>query len=164
MEGLRFERLLVTKLYSRDANYNKRWECICDCGSTTIVLGDKLKNGNTKSCGCLGKEVRESLMRKADEERRLYTKRSWTAMMGRCYNPKYPSYPRYGEKGIVVCDRWRFGENDKTGWECFFTDMGPKPTGCSIDRVDNSKGYFIENCRWADKFQQANNKRKRTPI
>ena len=158
MEGLRFERLLVTKLHSRDANYNKRWECICDCGNTAIVLGDKLKNGSTKSCGCLANELRKALMRKADEERRLYTKKSWQAMMGRCYNIKYPSYHRYGEKGIVVCDRWRFGEEGKTGWECFFEDMGPKPTGHSIDRIDNTKGYFLENCRWADKFTQAKNR------
>ena len=161
MEGTRFGRLVVSKLHSRDANYNKRWECACDCGNTTVVLGDKLKTGNTKSCGCLAKETREALIRKADEERRDYTRNSWTAMLGRCHNPKYPSYSRYGEKGITVCERWRFGEEGKTGWECFFEDMGPKPTGHSIDRIDNDKGYFLANCRWADKFQQANNRKKK---
>jgi len=162
MEGNRFGRLIIVKLHSKDRNYNKRWECICDCGKTTVVLADKLKNGNTKSCGCLATEVRTALVKKADEERRDYTRNSWTAMLGRCHNPKYPSYPRYGEKGITVCDRWRFGEAGSTGWECFFADMGPKPTGHSIDRIDNSKGYYLENCRWADKFQQAANRKKRT--
>jgi len=162
MENNRYGFLTVVKLHSKDANYNKRWLCKCDCGNTTVVLGDKLKTGNTKSCGCYGKKVKEAAMKKADEERRLYTKRSWTAMLGRCHNPKYPSYIRYGAKGIAVCDRWRFGENGKTGWLCFFEDMGPKPTGCSIDRIDGTKGYTPDNCRWATKTEQARNKLPRT--
>lgn len=160
MEQKRFGLLVVQSLHSQDGNYNKRWFCLCDCGAVKVVLGDKLKNGNTKSCGCLGKAYRENLVRVADEERRLYTKNSYQAMMGRCYNPKSPSFSKYGAVGLGVCDRWRFGENGKTGWLCFFEDMGPKPTGYSIDRLDNTKGYSPDNCRWATKEQQLANRRR----
>ena len=161
MEGKVFGRLTVIELHSRDNNYNKRWLCQCNCGNMHVVLGDKLKIGKVKSCGCLGNEMRAALMAKADQERRLYTKKSWQAMVGRCTDPKYRSYKRYGERGIKVCDRWLHGENGKTGWLCFFEDMGPKPTGYSIDRIDNYKGYHPDNCRWATGKEQAQNKRKK---
>ena len=158
METQRFGRLTVIALHSRDRNYNKRWICRCDCGTETIVLGDKLKSGNTKSCGCYAEEFRTALMTKADTERRLYTKKSYQAMIGRCTDPKYPSYARYGGRGIAVCKRWLKGENGKSGWTCFYEDMGPKPTGYSIDRIDGTKGYFPDNCRWATREEQAKNK------
>jgi len=151
--------LVVQALHSKDRKYNKRWVCLCDCGTTKVVLGDKLKSGNTKSCGCLQAEVRAKLVQTADEERRTYTKNSYTAMIGRCTNPSYPGYIKYGARGVTVCDRWRFGENGKTGWLCFFEDMGPKPTGHSIDRINNEQGYTPENCRWATQQQQIENRR-----
>lgn len=159
MDGTRFGRLVVQVLHSKDRKHNKRWVCLCDCGATKVVLGDKLKSGNTKSCGCLQAEVRAALIKTADEERRTYTKNSYTAMIGRCTNPSYPNYIKYGARGVTVCDRWRLGENGKTGWLCFFEDMGPKPTGHSIDRIDNEKGYTPENCRWATQQQQTENRR-----
>jgi hypothetical protein len=161
MINTKFNRLTVLSFERSDGNYNKYWRCLCDCGKETVVVGDKLRSGRTKSCGCYGDELRNALIKKADEERRLYTKKSYHAMINRCYNPKAPNYSRYGEKGVTVCDRWRFGENGLTGWLCFFEDMGPKPTGHSIDRVDNGKGYFKDNCRWATKQEQSLN-RKRT--
>ena len=159
MEGTRFNRLLVLSLHSTDRNYNKRWLCRCDCGVEKVVLGDKLRSGNTQSCGCYGREFRAVLMATADRERRLYTKKSYEAMIGRCTNPKYPSYLRYGAVGVVVCSRWLRGEDGMSGWECFFADMGPKPTGYSIDRIDPTKGYTPGNCRWATREEQTANRR-----
>ena len=156
----RFGRLIVLSVAVNSNSKNKKYTCKCDCGNTTTVFGHKLRSGGTKSCGCYAIEFRKNLVVTADLERRQYTKNSYTAMIGRCTNPKYPSYPRYGAKGIFVCDRWRYGEGELTGWLCFFTDMGPKPTGYSIDRVDNAKGYFPENCRWATKQQQIQNRAK----
>lgn len=160
MENTRFGRLLVLRADTTGGTKNKRWVCRCDCGVEKSVLGFKLRDGSIASCGCYAKEYREEKQRVADEERRLYTKKSYQAMMGRCYDPKYPSYERYGAVGVSVCDRWRFGENGVSGWLCFFADMGPKPTGHSIDRIDNERGYEPGNCRWATRQQQQENRRR----
>lgn len=82
-------------------------------------------------------------------------------MMSRCYTPTNPSYPRYGGRGITVCNRWRFGENGKHGFVCFLEDMGRKPSRThSIDRhPDNNAGYGPGNCRWATQAEQQRNRR-----
>lgn len=77
---------------------------------------------------------------------------SWIEMRKRCYNPRVIRYPLYGAKGITVCDRWL------NSFENFLADMGVKPTGFSLDRVDNNGNYCPENCRWADNKTQSNNK------
>lgn len=79
------------------------------------------------------------------------TKRSWDSMMQRCYSENSNRFYRYGARGIVVCDRWHVYEN-------FLADMGERPDGRSLDRIDNDKNYCPENCRWATKFEQAANK------
>ena len=84
----------------------------------------------------------------------------WQRMIARCYHPSQRDYQRYGAMGVTVCDRWRFGEDGKSGFECWLADMGPPPfKGASIDRIDGTKGYAPDNCRWADNIMQANNKR-----
>ena len=81
--------------------------------------------------------------------------KTWSAMIQRCTNPKCPSYPRYGALGVSVCDRWASFQN-------FLEDMGPRPTGSSLDRIDAFGNYEPANCRWATKLQQARNRRAKT--
>ena len=81
-------------------------------------------------------------------------------MKGRCHVKTHKDYARYGNIGIYVCDRWRFGENGRTGFECFVEDMGDIPfDGASLDRIDGTKGYSPDNCRWATTEEQANNRK-----
>jgi hypothetical protein len=161
MVGEKFNMLTVIELDHIDARYIKYWKCLCECGRSTVIPASRIKSGHTKSCGCYGIKYRAALEMKANEERRLYTKKSYTAMINRCYNPKAPNYYRYGAKGVSICDRWRFGEGEKSGWLCFFEDMGTKPTSYTLDRIDNGSGYYKDNCRWASRKEQALN-RKRT--
>lgn len=84
--------------------------------------------------------------------------RSWAAMRARCSNPKLKEYPRYGGRGITVCERWQFYEN-------FLADMGRRPSlQHTIDRIDVNQGYFKENCRWSTFVEQANNRTRQTYI
>lgn len=80
-------------------------------------------------------------------------------LKARCLRPSDPDYPRYGGRGVTVCDRWLHGEGGLTGFECFLADMGEPPfEKASIDRIDGTKGYSPDNCRWATSKQQGNNR------
>ena len=156
---VKFARLAVVALDRKDSSYNKYWRCLCECGNTTVVREDKLKTGKVKSCGCLSQEVRKVLQVKALVEDRNYTRSSYQGMMYRCHNKNSASYEEYGGSGIEVCDRWRFGDGVNNGWTCFFMDMGPRPRGKTIDRIDGSKGYSPDNCRWATAEEQTINRK-----
>lgn len=132
-----------------------KWLCSCDCGNEKIILGSSIARGDTKSCGCLRKEVTA----KRDKERSthgMYKSReykTWMSMKERCNNKNHSAFKSYGGRGIKVCDRWQ------SSFKNFYADMGNRPAGCSLDRINNDKGYFPENCRWSTSKQQQSNRR-----
>lgn len=158
--GRRFGRLLVTRAgpdIVLPSTSVPTWECVCDCGSAKIVRVNRLRSGETTSCGCYQKEQAAKLNLWHGHKRRHKsspTHNSWRAMIARCVNPRNRGYVNYGGRGINVCLRWRHS------FANFLADMGERPKGTTLDRRDNDKGYAPENCRWATPVQQANNTRR----
>jgi len=158
--GKRFWNLTVIS-FSHVVKTHSHFLCLCDCGIQKTIARNHLIDGNIKSCGCMrierlskartihghaipGKISREFI--------------SWSSMRRRCYSETDPGYRNYGARGITVCEQWR---ND---FSQFYKDMGPRPKGHSLDRIDNNKGYSPENCRWATGKVQGNNTRTNRPL
>lgn len=157
LTGKRYGRLVVIER-AKNKGSKTAWLCKCDCGNEKIVSGDKLKTGNTKSCGCLNKEltIRRSSTHKMTNTR-LY--RLWLGIKKRCYNKNQPEYKNYGAKGIKMCDEWKNDFISFCSWsyEHGFDEKLSR-WECSIDRIDTLKDYSPQNCRWVDIHKQANNK------
>lgn len=161
LTGQRFGRLTVLeRAWSRKGQLF--WRCKCDCGRICDVQGSSLRNGRTKSCGCLHDELAHVRLAvrnyfKPDKTRRnkpLY--RVWSNMRQRCNNPNNPEYHLYGERGITICAEW---DNDYETFETWALENGYQ-IGLSIDRIDNDAEYSPTNCRWTDAKTQSNNQRK----
>jgi hypothetical protein len=134
---------------------NRRWLCACSCGKEFVSFQNGLRDGNTKSCGCLQKEE-ASRANKVHGfcEHKLYSVRK--AMIRRCYNEKEKQFKNYGARGIYVCEEWRRSPTDFINW-C--TSNGWKE-GLEIDRIDNNDGYHPGNVRFVDRSTNASNTRR----
>lgn len=155
LPGERRGRLVVVAKSDRTKDGRTIVECLCDCGNTAHVTLNNIRNGNTKSCGCLSNEVRAARAKKNAKHQMSGTAEyhAWEAIIQRCTNPKSQNYPEYGGRGITVCEKWR-------DFKAFFEDMGKRPPKTSIDRIDNNGPYAPCNCRWTTASTQMKNTRK----
>jgi hypothetical protein len=148
LTGQVFTNLTVIKFAGQNEAKEALWECQCICGNTKVVRGSKLRFGEVKSCGCYKAPDKHGHCHKGKQTR---THSKWNAMLNRCNNPNMKFYDKYGGRGIKVCERWHDFRN-------FLEDMGEAPMGMTLDRIDNDKGYFKENCRWATMKEQGRNR------
>lgn len=150
LEGERFAKLVAVRRIGTRSRF-ALWECRCDCGNTTeVTVGNW---GKTETCGC-------GVVPPVAKTHGLSTTpeySAWKDMVGRCTNPNFKNYESYGGRGITVCGRWLEFDN-------FLSDMGQRPAGLTLDRVNNDGPYSPENCRWTTVGVQCRNKRNTVNI
>lgn len=148
--GDRFGKLVTIADAGRSADKHRLWLCRCDCGNEVTRQSNVLQTSGTPSCGCAAREVQVK-----HGYRGTPTYESWRSAIYRCHNKDSKDFPRYGGRGITVCQQWR------DSFEDFLADMGDRPDGTTLDRYPNVDGnYEPNNCRWATGSEQARNRRR----
>lgn len=140
--GQKFNSFVVLRRDGTAKDGHSTWLCRCDCGTEKVISRNNLKH--TKSCGC---------QRYKHNKTNTPVYHIWASMKQRCTNPNDKSYYLYGARGITICNKWKQFEN-------FFNDMGERPTSKhQIERINNNRGYYQSNCKWATSEEQGSNKR-----
>lgn len=143
---------LIRLIERRSADKHRIGLFRCACGNTREVVASHVRNGYTRSCGCLVNSPAIVAKWTTHGMHGTPTYSSWQAMKRRCENPQDKDYADYGASGIAVCSQW------SSSFDAFLADMGVRPSGTSIDRIDGTKGYLPDNCRWATPIQQNRNR------
>ena len=146
---------LVTGRAAGNTKHNEpRWNCVCDCGTSKVVIGGTLRKGTSTNCGCQRPVIAKLHHTRHGHATRIghsKTYQCWRNMRSRCLNPKNKDFKYYGERGIGICERWNSFDN-------FLEDMGEQPANLTIERSDNNGNYEKGNCTWATMAQQSLNK------
>lgn len=152
--GEKFNRLTVIGSIDKEKGKPQKYICKCDCGNIIKTPTKyKLKSGHTGSCGCLKRERVSEKNSKYKNKGKISERNTYLQMIDRCYNKDHKCYHRYGGRGIAVSDKWL------ESFDNFYDDMGGRPfKGAQLDRIDNDKGYSLENCRWATAFENSMNR------
>lgn len=161
MIGKKFGRLTILKQDGKDNAGNKRYECLCECGTIKTISGYHIRQGKIQSCGCLHKERASAYCARTKKTHGLSATpeyHTWESMKQRCLNPNDKDYVKWGGRGITVCNEWI------DSFEQFFADMGPRPDKHTLDRKDVNGPYTKDNCRWITHKQQQRNKRTNVHI
>lgn len=151
--GRKFERLLVVSRAENTENGQTRWNCVCDCGNESTVIGSSLTLSKTKSCGCYNRDLIGALNLRHGQTlgyTSSKTYNSWRGMKERCTNPNNSHYPFYGGRGIGFPEDW-------LAFDSFLEDMGERPEGMTLERIDVNANYSKENCKWETLTNQAYN-------
>ena len=153
--GKRFGNLTVISLDHITTNHNTYWLCRCNCGNEKVVYRGGLTSGDIISCGCYHKEhLNEYGKTHGLSHDKMYSK--WSGIVQRCINPKAANYERYGGRGIDICDDWRNNPEHFIEWAY----SNGYEDGLTLDRKNNNKGYYPDNCRWITPREQQSNTRR----
>jgi len=155
LTGQQFGYWTVLALHPvRSSGGQARWLCSCRCDTERVVLGDSLRRGTPKSCGCFKREMLiERNWKHGLSHLRAY--HCWKNMVARCCHPEHPEFNECGGRNIKVCEAWR------ESFLTFYADLGDPPPNMSLDRIDNNGNYEPTNCRWTTSLVQSRNRRRR---